>query len=290
MPIDLDLTVLRTLIAAEHLGAMSRAADKVGRSQSAVTQQIQKLEQRIGQPLFRKQGRGRVLTEAGEILLTYAQRMIELNDEAVAVLGGIKVNGVVRFGFSADFAHTWLPVVLEQFKRTYPNIRIEAMVDRNAALAERLEKGQLDLTVLLSGKVNVEAQILATLPMAWIGRPGDTFKPGEPVQLALLEAPCFFRTAAINALDEAGIPWEIAFTTPNVSGLWAAVNAGLGITVRTPVSAPAGSGAIALSEGLAPLPPVHVFLSSAGRTLTPAAQRLKEVLLQTRHSLSSTNS
>ncbi|WP_254865954.1 LysR substrate-binding domain-containing protein [Pseudomonas fluorescens] len=147
----------------------------------------------------------------------------------------------------------------------------------------------LDLEVLLSGKVAVEAQILATLPMAWIGRPGDTLKADKPVQLALLEAPCFFRTAAINALDDAGIPWEIAFTTPNVSGLWAAVNAGLGITVRTPVSAPAGLGAVALSEGLAPLPPVHVFLSSAGRTLTPAAQCLKEVLLQTRHSLTSTN-
>lgn len=290
MPIDLDLDVLRTLIAAQQLGAMNRAADKVGRSQSAVSQQIQKLEHRIGQPLFRKQGRGRVLTEAGEILLAYARRMIDLNDEAVTVISGIKVKGVVRFGFSGDLVHTWLPLALQQFKCCYPNIRIEATVDRNVALIERLEKGQLDLSVLLSGKVSVEAQVLSTVPMAWIGRPGDQLKTGEPVQLAVLEAPCFFRTAAINALDEAGIPWEITFTTANVSGLWAAVNAGLGITLRTQMSAPQGLEAISASQALPALPPVHVFLSSAGRALTPAATCLKDVLMQTLHSLSSTNS
>ncbi len=281
MPIDLDLDVLRTLIATQQLGAMNRAADKIGRSQSAVSQQIQKLENRLGQPLFRKHGRGRVLTDAGEVLLAYAQRMIELNDEAVAVISGIKVKGVVRFGFSGDFAQTWLPMALQQFKLAYPNIRIEATVERNASLLERLEKGQLDLCVVLSGKVSVHAQVLSSVPMAWIGGNGHRVKPGEPVQLALLEAPCYFRTAAINALDEAGIPWEIAFTTPNVAGLWAAVNAGLGVTVRTAMSAPEGLSALGADEGFPALPDAHVFLSSAGRTLTHAATCLEDVLLRT---------
>ncbi|MGY2288254.1 LysR substrate-binding domain-containing protein [Pseudomonas sp. SDO528_S397] len=281
MPIDLDMDVLRTLIAAQNLGALNRAADQVGRSQSAVTQQVRKLEDRLGQPLFRKHGRGLVLTEAGEIVLAYARRMVDLNDEAVEVVRGIKVKGVVRFGVSGDFAQAWLPQALDRFKRASPNVRVEVTVDRNACLMDRLEKGQLELAVLLSGKVPGDAQVLASVPMAWIGRSDRALRTGEPLPLAVLDAPCFFRTAAINALDEAGIAWEIAFSTPNVSGLWPAVNAGMGVTARTAVHLPDSLDVMGAEAGFPALPPVHVFLSSAGRPLTPAAERLKDALLQT---------
>ena len=135
--------------------------------------------------------------------------------------------------------------------------------------------------MLLSTKAAVESETLATLPMVWIGR-GNGGGPQEgPVSLAVLEAPCTFRSAAIDALDQAGISWEIAFTTPSVSGLWAAVNAGLGITVRSAASVPSGLVALDASAELPALPSVHLFLSSAGRELSPSAARLKDVLLET---------
>jgi DNA-binding transcriptional LysR family regulator len=278
---NLDMDVLRTMIAAQHLGAFNRAAKMVGRSESAISQQISKLEDRIGQALFRKKGRGLVPTEAGEIILAYARRIIDLNDEAVAAVSASTANGVVRVGFPGDFAETWLPAALGRFKRSHPNVKMEATVDRNAVLTDRLEQGQLDLTMLLTTKAGVESETLATLPMVWIGRGNGGGPQGGPVPLALLEAPCTFRSAAIDALDNAGISWEIAFTTPSVSGLWAAVNAGLGITVRSAASVPSGLVALDASAELPALPLVHLFLSSAGRELSPSVARLREVLLET---------
>ena len=279
--LNLDMDVLRTLVAAQQLGAFNRAAQQVGRSQSAISQQIRKLEDRVGQPLFRKQGRGLALTEAGEIVLAYARRILDLNDEAVAALRGVAINGVVRFGLPSDFAETWLPTALGRFKRAHPAVRVEAMVDRNTSLAGRLEKGQLDLAVLVSAEPGAGSEILATLPMVWIGGTGTAGQDGEPVPLAVFEPPCMFRAAAIATLDEAGIPWRIAFTSPSLSGLWAAIGAGLGITVRTAAGIPRNLAVLDERAKFPALPSVHLCLNSAGRVLTPAAARLRDILLET---------
>jgi DNA-binding transcriptional LysR family regulator len=281
MPLNLDIDVLRTLVAAHDLGAFNRAAKTIGRSQSAVSQQVSKLEDRLGMDLFRKEGRGLVPTEAGEVVLAYARRIIDLNDEAVTVLRGSNVNGAVRLGFPSDFADSWLPAALGRFKRSHPNVKIEATVDRNSVMVDRLEKGQLDLIMLLTETTRVEVETLADLPMVWIGPANSLRRPAEPVPLAVLEAPCTFRAAAIAALDQAGIHWHIAFTTPSLSGLWAAVDAGLGITVRTAASAPDHLVVFDGGAELPPLPMAHLFLSSGGRELSPAALRFKDILTET---------
>src|SRR5271163_2254488 len=134
--INLDIPILRTLVTAQDLGGFGRAAEQVGRSQSAVSLQMRKLERQLGEPLFRKQGRGVVLTEAGDAVLAYARRILELNDQAVAAVRGAAIDGRVRFGMPGDFAETWLPAVLGRFKRAHPAVRIEASVDRNAVLLE----------------------------------------------------------------------------------------------------------------------------------------------------------
>jgi DNA-binding transcriptional LysR family regulator len=207
---NLDIDFLRTLASAEDLGGMNRAAERVGRSQSAVSQQMRKLEEKIGQRLFRKQGRGLVLTEPGELLLKYARRILALNDEAIAALHGSGLEGAVRFGLPSDFAETWLPAALGQFKRAHPLIRVEASVDRNAVLFERLEKGQLDLAMFFSDGQHQGAERLATLPMVWIGNAERAWDPTEPVPLVLFEAPCVFRKAGIAALDAARVPaWRV---------------------------------------------------------------------------------
>jgi DNA-binding transcriptional LysR family regulator len=278
-PLNLDMDVLRTLIAAQQLGAFNRAAKQVGRSQSAISQQIRKLEDRVGLPLFRKQGRGLIPTDAGEIVLAYARRIIDLNDEAVAALHGAAISGVVRFGLPGDFAETWLPAALGRFKRAHPTVRVEATVDRNRSLLERLQTGQLDLAVIVSAEPSANSEILATLPMAWIGAPDTGVYEREPVPLALFDPPCMFRAAAIAALDKAGMPWRIAFTSPSLSGLWAAVAAGLGVTVRTAASVP--GNLLAMGDMLPALPSVHLCLSSGGRPLSAAMVRLKDILLET---------
>jgi DNA-binding transcriptional LysR family regulator len=259
--INLDLDVLRTLLAAQRLGGFGRAAEQVGRSQSAVSQQIDNLEKRQGQPLFHKQGRGLVPTEAGETVLAYARRILDLNDEAVAAVRGAAIEGEVRFGLPGDFAETSLPTALGRFKRAHPGVHIEAAVDRNAVLMERLDKGQLDLALAIGRGAREDAMPLATLPMVWL-------------------APCIFRSAAIDALDAAGIPWTITFTSPSLPGLWAAVAAGLGITIRTQAGIPDSLRVLGEADGLPPLPAVDLALHDAGRQLSPAAQRLKTIMLE----------
>lgn len=280
---NLDIDILRTLVTAQQLGGFNRAAQQVGRSQSAVSQQIRKLEEQLGQRLFRKEGRCLALTESGDVVLSYARRILDLNDEAVAAVRGIAIDGSVRFGLPADFAETWLPTALGRFKRAHPGVRIEVTADRRAILIDRLDKGQLDLALLFHDSMRSDAQTIATLPMAWIGASRNKLKwaPDEPLSLAVFSAPCFFREAAIAALDRAGIPWHIAFTSPSLHGLWAAIDAGLGVTVRTVAGLPNQLVALDKRSGLPLLPTIDLSLHDGGRKLTPAAARFKEIILET---------
>src|SRR5262249_6872175 len=216
--INLDMDVLRTLVTANELGALNRAAEQVGRSQSAVSQQIRKLEEQVGQALFRKQGRGLVLTEAGDVVLSYARRILELNDEAVSAVHGSAVEGAVRFGLPSDFAESWLPAVLGRFKRAHPAVRVEVSVDRNAMLLDRLDKGQLDLALMFGQGARSDAEAKVKLPMAWIGASSSDWRRGEPVPLVAFEPPCAFRQAGIDALAGPGLPLRATLSKPRLAG------------------------------------------------------------------------
>lgn len=280
---NLDTDVLRTLVTARQLGGFNRAAQQVGRSQSAVSQQIRKLEEQVGQPLFRREGRSLALTEAGDVILSYARRILDLNDEAVAAVRGTAVGGTIRVGLPTDFAESWLPMALARFKRAHPGVRVEANTDRRAILIDRLDKGQLDLVLLFGDGLRSDALHLARLPMVWIGSSKEkpNWQDGRPLPLAVFNPPCFFRETAIAALDRAGIPWHIAFTSLSLHGIWAAVDAGLGITLRTTTGLPNQLIALDKKSGLPSLPMIDLSLHDGGRELTPAATRFKEILLET---------
>src|SRR3954463_4683 len=145
---NLDMDVLRTLAVAMERGSFAQAAQRLGRSQSAVSLQMRKLEGQVGQTLFRKAGRGLALTEAGDVVLGYAKRILELNDEAVAAVKGLAVAGSVRLGMHQDFAEAWLPSALAGFPRAQPGVHVSAEVERNAVLLERLAQGRLDIALV----------------------------------------------------------------------------------------------------------------------------------------------
>jgi len=281
--INLDLDVLRTLVAAEELGGFNRAADQVGRSQSAVSHQIRRLEEQLGETLYRKNGRGLALTEAGDVMLAYARKMLALNDDAVAAVRGVAVDGTVRFGLPSDLAETWLSTTLGRFKRAHPAVLIEAIVDRNATLLEQLDKGQLDLALAFGDEGRSDAQPLAKLPMTWIGPASGetTLVLDTPLPLVMYGPPCFFRRAGIEALDNAGIPWRTALTSPSLHGLWAAVDAGLGITLRTALGLPRSLAVIDARTGLPPVPTITLCLHDARREPTPAVRRLRDIVTDT---------
>ncbi|CAA2099502.1 HTH-type transcriptional regulator GltR [Methylobacterium bullatum] len=281
LPVNLDMDVLRTFVTGIELGSFARAASRLGRSPSAISLQLRKLEDQVGQVLVQKQGRGLVLTEAGETMIGYARRLLELNDAALSALGSPALSGRVRIGLPQDFAETWLPETLGRFARLHPGVRIDAHVDRNATLRSRLDEGQLDLALLWDEDGGErEGAVLGTLPMAWIGpRRGVTPGTDRPLPLVLFGSPCIFRHATLNALDAAAISWRISFSSPGLAGLWAAVSAGLGLTVRTPHGLPASLTALDPEEsGLPRLPSLSLHLLKARARSDPAVERLASLL------------
>ena len=283
--ITFDLDVLRGFVAGMELGSFAKAADRLGRSTSAVSAQLKKLEEQAGTPIFRKAGRGLALTEAGETMLAYARRLLALNDEAAAAVHGADLEGWVRLGLSEDFGEALLPAVLGRFARAHPRVRIEARIARSFDLLDRIGSGQLDLALAWGdGGALPHAERVAELPMRWVGpaaadRASPYGGPDEPLPLAALEAPCLLRTAATTALDRAGIPWRLAFVSPSLGGLWAAVAAGLGVTIRTDFGLPAGVRVLDPAEAtvLASLP---LTLLRAEAEPNPVTARLADILTQ----------
>lgn len=280
-----DMDVLRSFALGVELGNFAKAADRLGRSTSAVSAQLRKLEEQAGTEIFRKSGRGLVLTEAGETMLAYARRLLDLNDEAAVALQSVKLEGWVRIGLQQDFGEVLLPRVLAGFSRAYPKVRIEAKVARNADLLHNLEAGRLDLALAWDdGHDLPNKQQIAQLPMRWIGpsdQVGWQHAASEPLPLVALDNICRFRAAGTAALDAAGIAWRIAFTSPNLGGVWAATAAGLGLTVRTAMTVPSGMRVFADGEyGLPELPLLTLAMYRKDTRPDPAVVQLETILME----------
>jgi DNA-binding transcriptional LysR family regulator len=285
-PSNLNMDVLRTFVIGLELGSFSKAAQRLGRSQSAVSTQLRRLEEQVGKPLLKKSGRGLTLTTAGESMFSYAKRILELNDEAIDRLRDAEVAGWVRLGIPQDFAEGWLTSVLGRFARAHPKVRVEVRAEQNFLLMERLRDGELDLTLAWDGKdETVQVEKLIDLPMEWIGRSdwvGIKSLGSEPLPLVAFAPPCVFRSAGIDALDAAGISWRLAFTSPSLAGLWAATDAGLGVTLRTTIGLPRTLTVLkARSSGLPALPKVPLTLCKVKTDSAPAVKRLSEILRET---------
>ncbi|MBJ2140082.1 LysR family transcriptional regulator [Delftia acidovorans] len=291
-----DLDVLRTFCTGVELGSFARAADRLGRSTSAVSAQLKKLESQCGTPLLRKSGRGLVLTEAGETLRGYALRLLELNDRAVAAVRGSELRGLVRLGLQEDLGESVLPHVLGQFARAHPHVRIEASVARSDELRERMALGQFDLALLWDVGMNhacVHGEHIMRLPLQWIGPASlDAAEAGwarglnggaqgdEALPLAMLEAPCPLRDIVTAALDKKGLAWRHAFDSASLTAVWAATAAGLGLSVRTPFGLPAHVRPLdAQALGLPALPSMDLILGRAALDAPEPVDRLARILV-----------
>jgi DNA-binding transcriptional LysR family regulator len=281
---NFDMDALRSFCEGVDLGSFARAADKLGRSTSAISMQMKKLEEQAGADLLRRAGRGLELTPAGEILLGYARRIIELNDEARAAVGDMQIEGGVRVGLQEDFGERLLSRVLAGFARSHPDLQIEALIARNAELLAQLQGGKIDLALAWQAGIQwPHAEALGDYPMRWIGpaeRKADAGR-GGPVRLVVLDAPCLMRKAATDALDRAGIPWRIVYTSPSLAGVWAAVAAGLGITVRTGLGLPGDVRLLETEDGVPPLPHIQLGLLSGTAPLPPACERMRVLIRET---------
>lgn len=281
-PFDLDL--LRTFVAIVDNGGFTRAAERVGRTQSTVSLQIKKLEEGLGCRVFeREPGRDLQVTAEGEILLTYARQMLRLGDEVRSRLMEPDAAGTVRLGTPEDFATTHLPDVLARFARAHPRVCLEVSCDFTVNLLDGFSKGQYDLVLFKrepqgpGGGVGVWRELLV-----WAASPRLVLTEGDPLPLVLAPVPDVYRKRALAALDEARRPWRIVYTSPSLNGLIAAVHAGLGVTVMPREMVPAHFVLPGAEHGLPPLPDTEIVLYRAPGALPRAAELLAEHIV---HSL-----
>jgi DNA-binding transcriptional LysR family regulator len=289
----LDIAALRTLVCAVELGSFARAAEAVHRTPGAVSLQMKALEERLGRALFEKAGRGVVPTDAGRLLIGHASALLERHDAALAAFDGLGVDGGVRFGMPQDFAESWLPTALARFSRAHPAVKIELKIDRNDALAGSVARGQLDLALAffteaasgaLGGSGARKPRATAApdtemrLPMRWIAHRDLDLAPDEPVPLLLMEQPCVFHQAAIDALNRARRPWRIVLTSASVAGVWAAAEAGLGVTVRTDAAPLKTLRHVDRLWKLPRLPLATLRMLTPRAPPTPAVERLRSVM------------
>ena len=264
---NLDLDTLRTLVTTHDVGGFAQAADRLGRTPSAISLQMKRLQEELGTPLFRKHGRALTLTEAGQTALGYARRMLALNDDLLQTMQGATLAGTVRIGAPQDFASV-LPDVLRQFRALYPRTQVELRIEGSSPLMEALDKGQLDLALTIGFADRKDALLLGELPVLWIA--SRTFRMQEaPLSLAVLGPQCVFRKTAVQLLEGAGIPYRIAATSPSLDGLWAALQGGLGITARTALQLPAPLMANQSLPRLPVLPSFSVVLHRGQNVAAP---------------------
>ena len=169
MKAPLDLDQLQTFIAIADTGSFTRAAEEVHRTQSAVSMQMRRLEERIGKPLFERDGRTNRLTEEGDRLLTYARRMLYLNRETLAAFDDRRLEGTIRIGTPDDYADRFLPEIMARFARSNPRVELTVVCEPTPGLAEHIKRGNLDLALVTHNDARGQSEVVRREPLLWVG-------------------------------------------------------------------------------------------------------------------------
>ena len=257
---NLDLDLLRTFVAVADLNTFAAAAAAVCRTQSAVSQQMQRLEQLVGKELFARHGRNKLLTEHGIQLLGYARKILRFNDEACMSLMFSNLQGVLTLGASDESADTILPFLLNRISSVYPKLALDVSVKRNAFMVEMLNENKVDLVVTTHRPGQFDCLTLRTSPTHWYCAAEYVLQKGEPVPLVLLDDPSPFRDMVLTALNEANIPWRLAYVASTLPAVRAAVKAGLGVTARPVEMMRPDLRVLGKSDGLPALPDTEYLL------------------------------
>ena len=228
MPRNLDLTALRSFVTVLETGGVTRAAHQLHLTQSAVSMQLKRLEESLGQPLLDRAGRGVAPTSQGEQLLAYGRRMLALNDEVWARMTDTAFEGEVKLGVPHDIVYPHIPQVLRWFDREFPRMKIKLISSYTLKLKELMEFGDLDLALTTEDDTPAGAELLAEHSLVWIGAPGGAAWRNRPLRVAF-EKKCLFRPWALNALDAANIPWEMAVDTGSTRTVEATIAADLAV-------------------------------------------------------------
>jgi DNA-binding transcriptional LysR family regulator len=282
MGVQLDIDLLRNFAVIAETGVMSRAAERVGRTQAALSQQTKKLELALQQTLITRTPRGITLTVQGERLLEHAQKVLRMHDEAVAELMGVSLSGNIRLGCPDDYARVFLPPLLRGFSRQHPQVMIEVICAPTPRLLERQKAHELDIAIVSLPDSPQRDQFLRRERLVWVGIKGGDAFDRNPLQLALSDLDTLDHHAATSNLERAGRKYRIAYASGSLTGLTAVVRSGQAITVLTQSAVPPDLHVLPPDSGLPALPSVGITVRTtrrnASRLLSSFESHIKSVL------------
>ncbi|QIK40821.1 LysR family transcriptional regulator [Pontivivens nitratireducens] len=257
MPRNIDMTALRSFVTVAECGGVTRAAGQLNLTQSAVSMQIKRLEESLGQPLLDRSGRGVTLSAQGEQLLGYGRRILRLNDEVWSRMTHHAYEGEIVFGVPHDIVYPHVPMILQRFGVDFPRVKVQLVSSYTRGLKSQMARGEIDIILTTEADVDAGGETLATHTLDWVGAPnGQTWKQ-RPLRLAF-EYACIFRAGVQAALDREDIAWEMAVESDSTRTVEASVSADLAIHAVVSGSTPPYMETIKHGGALPQLPQVNI--------------------------------
>jgi len=282
----LDLDQLKTFVAIAESGSFTRAAEAVHKTQSAVSMQMRRLEERIGKAIFARDGRASKLTEEGERLLGYARRMVRLSDETMCAFDDSGLSGSVRLGTPDDYADRFLPEILARFARSNPRVEVSVICEPSLTLMDMARRAEIDLAIVTAcGEMPTE--VVRQEPLLWVSSSAHRVEEEEVLPLALSKPPCIWRTAGLDALSSIGRQYRVLYTSGNSTAISAAVLAGLAVTVVAESALRPGMRVLSEAEGFPRLPSCEIgIIRSWNRPASTIVDKLAEHIVSSLDNLS----
>ena len=266
---NLPMDLLRAFVSVAQLGSFTKAGEILGRSQPAVSLQIQRLEELVDESLLARNGKSLELTVEGQQLYTYANQILNLNDLALSELSKNIVSGKIRLGIPSEFATILLPKIVSRFAKAYPNITLEVNCELSKKLLSKVGKNSHDLILALEDNPSKTwSDLDKTDELVWVASAEHRIHKSPVVPLIAAAEGCIYRQRATALLDQIKQPWQIVYTIPDLSGIQQAIQEGIGVTVLAKSTVP---------ENLRVLPPSARFpdLGKVGITLVASSRNKK---------------
>lgn len=276
----LDSDQLQTFLAVAEEGGFTRAAERVFKTQSAVSMQIKKLEEQIGRPLFLREGRTVRMTPEGLRLQDYANRILRLNAEALGLFHEPEVIGTIKIGLPDDYADRLLPRVLAGFTRGHPGVEIDVVCEASSCINKRIIDGRLDIGIVTSDDVDGRVRLIRREPLHWITSDHHCIHEMDPIPLALGPATCCWRQHATDLLDKTSRPWRIIYVSSSAAGLSGAVGAGLAVSVMPESGLRPDMRILTPADGFPELKPCDVGLLRADHATDPLFDAVEDHIVR----------
>lgn len=229
MVAPLDLDQLKTFVAIAETGSFTKAADEVFKTQSAVSMQMRRLEERIGQPIFVKDGRINRLTDDGEKLLCYARKMLKLNDETICAFTGERLEGSIRFGTADDYAERFMPTIIAEFSKSNPDVELNILCEPSPELLRKMNNNELDVALVTHENPNYRSELVRTEPLYWVTSLNHMVHEDENLPVAIGREDCCWRQLAEKALTDINRDYHVLVASHSATVVAAAVLAGIAV-------------------------------------------------------------